>query len=437
VVEFVTLFVGLVIGVQPVEVAVGGAVARVEIRLDGERLAELTGPPWRTELDLGREPHPAELEAVATDGAGREVGRDRRWLNLPGARADAEIIAIRDEAGKVTAARLTWSSPEFDRPRRVRAELDGRPVDVGRNEPVDLTGIADGASHVLSVEFDFSSDVVITRELVFGRDFEGTHDSGLTAVPVILEDLDELPDADAMAGWFSAAGKPLRVAAVERPDGRVLIVRDPSTVHRLAEMAPELDHRRKKAQRSSRRSRDLDDLGPDVELVVLSPETVASGADDGGALLFPISNRPTPGDAGVVAAAAGRRSGSQLSGPLMLSDAVAMAGLRAAEGNRRRAVIVLLGAKREDGSRFAPAAAQRYLSELNVPLHVWDLTGVTTAPPDGWGDPRPVENVDDLARAVRRVRYELSEQRIVWLNGRHLPQTIELTERAVGIRLAR
>ncbi|MGD8439475.1 MAG: hypothetical protein PVG53_02990, partial [Holophagae bacterium] len=286
-VEFVTLFVGLVIGVQPIEVAVGGEVTRVEIRLDGERRAELTAPPWTAEVALGREPHPAELEAVAFDGQGRALGRDRRWLNLPGARADAEIIAIRDRDGRATAARLTWSSPEFDRPRRIRAELDGRPVDVDRDEPIDLTGVADRASHVLSVDFEFASDVVITRELVFGRDFEGTHDSGLTAVPVVLADLDELPGADAMTGWFAADGVPLRVAAVENPDGRVLIVRDPTTVHRLAEMAPELDHRRKKARRGSRRSRSLDDLGSDVELVVLSPETVAAGADDKVALLFP------------------------------------------------------------------------------------------------------------------------------------------------------
>ena len=31
---------------------------------------------------------------------------------------------------------------------------------------------------------------------------------------------------------------------------------------------------------------------------------------------------------------------------------------------------------------------------------------------------------------------ELDEQRIVWVNGRHLPQDIELSEKAKGIRLA-
>jgi hypothetical protein len=437
VVEFVTLFVGLVVGTHQVEVETSETTAVVEIRVDGERLAEITGPPWVAAVDLGLDPRPAAIEAVALDATGRVLGRDRSWLNLPGARADAEIIAMREPDGEITAARLTWSSPEFDRPRRVRVELDGRPLDVEPSEIIDLAGVPDRRVHVLTAEFRFSPEVVITRELVFGPDFEGSHDSGLTAVPVVLEALDELPSAEAMTGWFRSGDEMLRVAAVERPDGRVLIVRDPTTVHRLAEMAPEIERRHKRARSSERAARSLDTFGADVELVVMSPETVGPQTSSGNALLFPISLRPAPGEDGLVAATAGRRAGSQLGGPLMLSDAVAVAGMRAAEGNRPRAVIVLLGAAREDGSRFAPSAARSYLDDLRVPLHVWDLSGPVSAPPGGWGEARPVDTVDDLVRSVRRVRYELTEQRIVWLNGRHLPQTIELTDRARGIRLAR
>ncbi len=436
-VEIISLFVGLVVGVHDVTVAISAPVSRVEIRLDGVQLAELTGPPWNAEVDLGGEPHPAELEAVAFDDSGRRLGRDRRWLNLSGARADAEIVAVRDATGEVVAARLAWSSPEFDRPRRVRVEVDGRRLDVGADEHIDLTALPGGRMHVVTVQLEFSSEVVVTRELVFGSDFEGRHDSGLTAVPVVLDELDELPDEEALAGWLTAAGRPLRVTAVDRPDGRVILVRDPTIVHRLAEMTPELDRRRKKARRSPRAARSLDSLDADDELLALSPEIVPRQQTSRAALLFPIAEQPTPGDQGVVAAAAGRRPGSLLGGPLMLSDAVAVAGLRAAEGNRRRAVIVLLGAEREDGSRFSAAAARSFLSDLRVPLHVWDLSGPAAEPPPGWGDLRPVDNVDDLVRAVRRVRSGLAEQRIVWVNGHYLPQSIELTDQAQGIRIAR
>jgi hypothetical protein len=155
------------------------------------------------------------------------------------------------------------------------------------------------------------------------------------------------------------------------------------------------------------------------------------------ALLFPFSDKPVPGPEGIVTGAVGTSPVSLLGGPLMLSDAVAVAGLRAAEGNGRRAVILLLGEQREDGSRFSVEAARRYLSALKVPLFVWDLSGSAGEVPPGWGDPRPVDTVDDLARAVRRVRFQLDEQRIVWINGRHLPQDIELGPRAQRIRLAR
>jgi hypothetical protein len=99
-------------------------------------------------------------------------------------------------------------------------------------------------------------------------------------------------------------------------------------------------------------------------------------------------------------------------------------------------VILLLGGEREDGSRFSAEAARGYLGALRVPLFVWDLSGPATEVPAGWGDSRSIDTIDDLVRAARRVRSRLDVQRIVWINGRHLPQDIELGPRAQGIRLA-
>ncbi len=435
-IEFLSLFVGLVIGVQNVEVTVSGPVARVEFRLDDEIVAEIETAPWVTQIDFGRNLLPAEFEAVAFDADGRELGRDRRLLNLPGQRAEAEIVAIRDDSGTVTAARLAWSSPEFNKPRKILVELDGRELKVRSPYRIDLTGIPERKVHVLTAEFEFSSDVIIRRELVFGPEFEGEHDSGLTAVAVVLEDLDELPPVEAMDGWFVDDGSEVRVAAVEKPGARVVLVRDPTVVHRLAAMEPELESRRKKARRGSSKNRSLDDFDDDVALLTLSPEPVVSGEGSSSTVLFPFSDKPIPGSEGVVAGTIGTSPASHLAGPLMMSDAVAVAGIRAAEGNGRRAVILLLGQEREDGSRFSVEAARRYLSALRVPLIVWDLSGPAKDVPPGWGEPRPVDNVDDLVRAVRRVRYQLDSQRIIWVNGRHLPQNIELSDEATGISLA-
>jgi len=436
-IEFLTLFVGLITGVQNIEVAVSGPVARVEIRLDEKVMAEIESGPWVARCDFGRELHPARLEAVAFDHDGREIGRARKWINFPGQRAEADVIAIRDAQGQVTAARLMWSSPEFERPRRILVELDGRRLKVRPPFRIDLTEIPERKVHVLTAEFEFSSEVIIKRELVFGPEFEGDHDSGLTAVAVVLDDLDELPSVEDLQGWFVKGGVPLSVAAAEQPDARVIVVRDPTVVNRMAEMIPELDRRRKKARRSSDGRELLDTFGDDVEIFALSPEPVQPDNRSTTAVLFPFSNRATEGSDGVVSATIGTSAASLMGGPLMMSDAVAVAGIRAAEGNGRRAVILLLGERREDGSRFTPDVARMYLSELRVPLFIWDLSGPAAEVPPGWGDSQPVENVDDLVRRVRRVRYQLSEQRIVWLRGRHLPHEIELSEGATGIRLAR
>ena len=436
-IEFLTLFAGLILGVQNIEVAVSGPVTRVELRLNDEVLADIDGPPWVVRCDLGRELHPAVLEAVAFDTAGRELDRAGQRINLPGRRAEAEIVSIRDEDGRVNSARLTWSSPEFSRPKKIAVELDGQSLKVRSPYRIDLSGVDDEGVHVLSAEFQFSGDLIIRRELVFGSEFTGDHDSGLTAVAVVLDELDELPPPEALAGWFVRDGEPLEVTAVETPDARVVVVRDPTAVHALAEMSPELDRRRKKARRDSSKQRTLDIFGDDVEISVLSPEPVPPPDREPAAMLFPYSNKPTAGPKGIVSATVGSAPASLLGGPLMMSDAVAVAAMRAAEGNRRRMVVLMLGKRREDGSRFAPAIARRYLEDLRVPLVVWDLTGPSEDPPTGWGDLKPVENVDDLVRQVRRLRYRLGEQRIVWLRGTHLPQQVELTERARGISLAR
>ncbi len=436
-IEFLTLFVGLAMGIQNIEVTVSGPVARVEFLVNGKTLAEIDEAPWVVQTDFGRELHPAILEAVAYDGGGDEFGRTAQWINLPGQRADAEIVSIRDEDGRVGSVRLTWSSPEFSKPKKITVELDGRSLKVRPPYRINLSDIPEQKVHVLTADFQFSTDVEIRRELVFGPEFKGDHDSGLTAVAVVLDDLDELPPVEAMAGWFTKGGTPLDVAATELPDARVVVVRDPTAVSRLAEMSPELDRRRKKARRDPQKERTLDVFGEDVEIFVLSPEPVQPPNRQTSAVLFPYSNKPTPGTKGVLSATVGSTPASLMGGPLMMSDAVAVAAIRAAEGNGRRAVILLLGQKREDGSRFKTEVARRYLEDLRVPLVVWDLSGPAAQPPSGWGDLKVVENADDLVRQVRRLRYRLGEQRIVWLRGRHLPQQIELTEEASGISLAK
>ena len=119
----------------------------------------------------------------------------------------------------------------------------------------------------------------------------------------------------------------------------------------------------------------------------------------------------------------------------MLPDAVAMAGLHAAEGTGRRVVLLMLGAEREDVQRFTPDTVRSFLRDLRVPLVVWDFSGPAELVHGSWRPDRVIEDFDDLARGCRHLRRMLEDQRIVWVGGRHLPQVVGLGTNAHGIVL--
>ena len=434
-VRFLTLLAGLVAGVQSVELAVFEPAVRVELRLNGRVVAEAAAPPWVLRCDLGRELHPGLLEAVAFDREGREVGRDAQRINLPESRAEAAIVPTVDGSGAVVAAQLTWTSPEYERPRSITATLDGRPVAVDSAGRVDLSAAAAGELHVLSVELEFSPEVRLKRQLEFGRGFSGDASSDLTAVPVLVDGSSELPAAEAMAGWFTAGGNELRVTAVERERAVVVVVRDPGVENLLVGLEAE----RKRAARAARRSGTagaLDVLDEDVEMRVLVAEPVRPRDRARTTLLFPYSREGLPGGEGIVRAAAVAKNERLLGTGLMIADAVAVAGLRAAEGNLRRAVLLLLGPQREDVSRFHPEAVRRFLGELHVPLLVWDLSGPVGAAPAAWRPDADIAGFEDVAEATDRLRSLLDRQRIVWVAGEILPQSVELGPAATGLELA-
>jgi Ca-activated chloride channel homolog len=56
-------------------------VARVELRLDGERVETVGRPPFEARIDLGGTPRPRTVEAIAYDAGGDELGRDSLVVN--------------------------------------------------------------------------------------------------------------------------------------------------------------------------------------------------------------------------------------------------------------------------------------------------------------------------------------------------------------------
>jgi hypothetical protein len=104
--------------------------------------------------------------------------------------------------------------------------------------------------------------------------------------------------------------------------------------------------------------------------------------------------------------------------------------------NRRRAVLLVLGGSEEDASLYDAATIRRFLAALRVPLFVWSLTGSRPGSTAAEWEAEEVSQTWHVAGAARRVRRELDAQRIVMVDGRHLPQSITLTPAARGIELA-
>ena len=425
-VRFVSFFVGLVFGIQPVELSVSGAVARVEIRLNATTVAEIHGEPWQTSIDLGPRLRPAVLEAIAFDSKGHTLDHDVQWLNVPRPRAEATLMPELDEANRLQSVRIQWNSPEFLEPRKVKVQLDDVSLDAGAEGRIDLKNVDQSTLHLLEAEITFPDDVVVREQLVFGKGSVGSLELDLTAVPIFVDDPGENLTADRLQGMFLVDGKPAHVTDVEKGAAQLIVVRGPSVNQQLTD----LERRLRKG-----RPNDLDDRLPDdVSVRVIG--TIPNSGPRGNARLFPFSSAQPVGKKGLAADLEKARFADLEFGLRLLGDAVALAGLRAASGNQRRAVLLLLGDDPDDVSTYAAADVRSYLQELSVPLIVFDLTGGSKSA-EAW---RPTEDVMEPRRwmsAVRWLREDLDNQRVVWLVGKHLLRDIELSPEAKGIELLR
>lgn len=120
-----------------------------------------------------------------------------------------------------------------------------------------------------------------------------------------------------------------------------------------------------------------------------------------------------------------------------MADAVAVAAMSAAARGRRRAVLLILGDDPADASQYDPRTVRGYLARLGVPLVVWSTGNVTDGMQARWGDVLSVGRESWLRAAVRDLSRTLDEQRIVWVEGLHLPHEIRLSAGVSGIQLVR
>jgi hypothetical protein len=461
IVAFASLFLGLVLGVQPVEVAVGQGVASVELVLDGQTVGRVSGEPWTLPCDFGGDLAPHRLDAIGRDKGGREIGRAVQWINLPRPQAEGHAVFEGGHDGRGVIARLTWESVSGDEPRRVTASFDGRPLAVSDPRHIELPPHDPDRLHFLHAELEFPSHLSAVVEVPFGGTYAQQTATELTATAVALQGGRELPPPSDLAGWFEAGGARLPVVAAEKGPAEVVVVMDREAQEVLWALALRWYPSRAGASAPSEtgsQEKGLDagwrrfgggsvasemlryamQLGDEQSLRFLWPFSLHRESDRTSYDLFARSEEHPPRDGGVFWLLASAHQPPFPVAEQRLADAVAVAGMTAAARDRRRAVVLFLGEQPRDVSQFAAPAVRRYLSSLEVPLHVWSVAKqVSPVVEARWGEVRSVYSRRHFERAVRDLSQSLDAQRIVWLEGLHLPQEIRVGAAARGLEIVR
>jgi hypothetical protein len=429
-IAFLTLFLGLTAGRQPVALTVQGPVAAVELVLDGTPVAHIGGPRWSTQLDFGTALEPHELIARALDDKGQEVGRARQIINLPRPAAEVEILLENDTQGQPAGAHLTWRSLTGEQPAAVSLLLDGKPVPLDGNAHATLPRIDTEVSHILSAEIRFGAAGVAREDIGIGGSLGEKVSTDLTAVPVRLKRGKTLPPAASLPGWVLIDGKPVSVTAVEESPAQLLVVRDNEA--RLALDA----YGRQKAGKSLQGGMDELErfqmaLGKDDQIRFVWPSAKSFTGQGVPAELFDASRDYTGKDGGLLWLL-GRSLPQTDKFDQRLADATAVAGLQALAGNRPRAVLLVLGDNAKDVSRYDAGTVRHYLESVRVPLIVWALDRSSLAA-STWGGAEDISSLAKLKSTFKKLEDELAGQRILWVEGSYLPGAISLSPAAAEV----
>ncbi len=441
-IAFVTLFLGLVYGPVLVELSAAPAVSHIELFVDGNFVAEVRSP-WVTRIDLGPEIVPRELVAVARDGSGSQVGEARQWINRPRPGAEAGFVIERSARGPGRTARLHWRCLTGAQPVSLRVSFDGQPLEVTDPARIPLPSYSSGTTHILLAEIDFADGLSATAVASLGGEQQEEALRELTGLPIRLEAKARLPKGERLDGWFASAGRTLTTAAVEEGPAEVVFVVAGNAVNDLRALTSEL---RLPGARTLAGT-----IGFSKETGYRFVRTVPSTVEDSRETvrLFPMSRVVTAAD-GSFLRIAGALDLAEVYGARRLAEAVAVAGLSAAGLERRRAVVLLLGSGAVEEGSIDAARARRYLSRLRVPLFVWSIGREAEGPDSGlpaagvpgdarpdWPEAVPVSDVFRFSEAVQALKKGLAAQRIVWVEGRLNPASIELTPAATGVALVR
>jgi hypothetical protein len=424
-ISFVTFLLGIVVGVVEVAVMVGPEVASVEFRLDDRLVGNVEEEPWALSVDLGKIPAPRELVAVARDSDGEEIGRAVQWVNMPRAWAELEMALFGVKGSDRLFASAAWANVGGRNPIEVRASVNGVPLEVSNPSRIPLPEVNLDEVNFIRIEAEFTDAGTVSREMVFGGRYVHQANAELSSVAVALTKPGEpAPDDIRM----QAGGSEIPVVAVEKGTADLIVVVDP----RARSSLPGLSSAGRASPASpfliSTTDVHLTPLKPEINLRLLWPVPLGPEGGEGAGLdyrLFPSSPRDAPPEAGGLLWHLANARFPASKGRTRLADAVAVAGVMALEGGRRRTVVLLHGGSASEGS-YSPEAVRSYLEQLRVPLVVWSTRLPTAAMRREWGDVSFIDSRGGLTEAWMDLLADLDRQRIVWVEGHHLPSTLEV-----------
>jgi hypothetical protein len=426
-VTFVSLFLWLMTNAHPVEVAVEGPAVSAEIFLDGVSIGVARPPRWRVICDFGQDLRPHELVAVARDENGAEVGRATQFVNLPRPDAEVELVLEDGPSGVPETVSTITASSERLYPLAVVVTFDGRLLVAEKGGRFRLPAYDPKEIHILSAEAHFPDGVSARKDVTFGGSWGSRVATELTAVPIIFEKGRRPTPAD-LEGALRVRGEAVKVAAIERPGGRVYLIRDHGSFSAMGRIGRLMGQR---AWPQGGQVATEPNLPPKKERFHL---VVPNATERRGLALFPIIEAIDLKYWGLPWLATTIRSNMERVLGQKLAEAAAVAGVRAAGDGCPRVVVLALSEEAVDDSRYASDAVRKYLHALRVPLVVWSVDG--TEAHGGWGPAVDVSTPNNLERASRRLMKSMRRQWIVWVEGRHLVSDIELDASLRGVRLA-
>ena len=393
--------------------------------LDGNSVGTVRAPSWSSQVDLEDEILPHELVARALNDKGEEVARTRQWLNLPRAPAEVEALLEKGKDGRVTGARLSWQSLTGEEPKRVEASINGKPLTVSAQQRVAIPAYDPEQVQLLTVELEFDRAVRARKDVVFGGRTGAEAGRELTAVPIRMRPGDKTPAVAQLNGLLRGGHGALSVAAVEEGSGLLVLVRDSHRLDRLGGWS------RDRPATSWRSDVSLD---ADCAIRFLWPRPTAYAGNGTRVELFPLSQALESSKAGF------RSVLTRVSDPepqpqaARFTDAVAVAGLNAYGSFGRRVVLMVVEPGSADASEYPPETVRRFLASLHVPLYVWSVGPLAPAFA-GWSEAVDVSTEKGFKDSAKKIRADLESQRIVWVDGKLLPQTIDLAPGAAEIAL--